>query len=182
MLLGELEGAVSLHVRQSQHSVQKEQRRTLQTDWWTICEVLFEEDARGLVRFALPAMGRFLRKYRVRGIDASSKTLALLCLAQTELDGAPQRNETNGIRQSSLFSVYAKQNCRRHCREAEKSSLAVRSARVRIATARMRSKRPAAKAGMERDAADLNIISDVTDVLAELDVDDEMKDWVIVGS
>lgn len=182
MLLRELDGAVCLHIRHERVSSQVEQRKSMEMDWWTRCELLFEENTAGLVRFALPAMAWFLRKYRIRGIDASSKTLALLCLDQMELDGAAQRDDSRRVWQRSPFSVYAEQNWRRHCREAERSSLAVRSARARLATARTRLGRPGVGTMIRTEAADPVSIGDVSDVFAELDVSNEMQDWVIVDS
>lgn len=93
--------------------------------WLSQFEYLFKTSESGQVVFALCEMPIFLWTYPVRGIDASQKTLSMLCLAQLELDRNLRNGRSMSDRDVSSFSRYAASNWQHHKRVASKSSMSL---------------------------------------------------------
>lgn len=85
---------------------------------------LFTIQESALVIFALPSMKTFLTSFPIQGIDSSQKTIAMLCLAQVELDcgNNPTIDDAGDL---SEFSAYASANWKQHQRIARKSSISL---------------------------------------------------------
>lgn len=86
---------------------------------------IFRVNHSDLVAFAIPAMAQFLRTFPARGLDASQRTIAMLCLAQVQLDSKHDCREELSRQSSIGFSQYARDNSHYHEQTAARCSLSL---------------------------------------------------------
>lgn len=90
----------------------------------------------GQVTFANSSMRTFLEKYTLHGIDASQKTIAMLCLAQVGLNRMAEHTSTSFGNDNQSFAAYAAQNYQYHRQVAMKSSISLSLSGFRVGNAR----------------------------------------------
>lgn len=78
-------------------------------------------ESRGRVTFTLSAMPDFLRSFVIRGIDASHRTIAIVCLAQLTIE-SEVRCEGKDLDRSDL-SIYVEKHWRWHRNLAYRSNI-----------------------------------------------------------
>lgn len=85
---------------------------------------LFKIEQDETVTFGHSGMAAFLSNYRIRGIDASNRTIAMICQAQIEMcryyDSQRQYPEN-----AFSFLNYAERYCQYHCQIAMRSCLSL---------------------------------------------------------
>lgn len=134
------------------------------------------EDKSGFIHFSLQAMAQFLKTFSIRGVDASHKTMATICLTRLQLEEDMEHDSY------SAFSSYAYQNWRYHCQIAERSSLAVRFGALTSRAARISKMRTASDTLIPNRAQDPVKTEDVQISLLQLNIDSDISDWIVVDT
>lgn len=93
-------------------------------EWLESFRYLLTIGASDKVAFKSPAMPKFLLSFTIRGMDASHRTIAIVCLAQilSEIEQQHWYDQNS----SSDLSVYAKRNVIRHKVIAERLNICLR--------------------------------------------------------
>lgn len=94
------------------------------SEWLGKFRYLFVVKGSDRVAFKLPSMTQFLLSFTIRGIDASHRTIAIVCLAQVMSDIENQRRCKHNTR--SDLAMYAERNATRHKLIAERSNICLR--------------------------------------------------------
>lgn len=84
---------------------------------------LFSLDEQGQIQFTSQAMPAFLQSFRIRGIDTSHRTIAVICLAQIECESGINNLRARETPYPVAFTTYARENWEHHVQMAEKKSL-----------------------------------------------------------
>lgn len=129
--ISELEDAVatSLGLQPHQSSLSTLKMRDF-ASWVCKFGAIFKLNDRGEVLFLQDAMNHFLHGFCVQGIDASHRTIAMICLEQIELEAEFEDWEKVEGEQSAFLN-YAKQHWQHHYQIAGKKSLFLKSDRKR---------------------------------------------------
>lgn len=124
------------------------------------------------VSFGMTEMPYFLRGVRIRGIDASHRTIAQICLTFMELS-----NRSQGDKPQSAFSSYAMHNWQYHQHVAARSSLSLRHESMTRRRTRSGGTRSAACDSRRRSPSPLGVVQLEFE---DLNVKDEVEDWVLI--
>lgn len=95
-----------------------------ETQWLTFCQFILRINTNGTISFKSMAMRLFLSSFRIRGLDASQKTIALACLIRLNLDHRETSAASDTFEEqidtvpTRTFSTYAAQHVNYHCRWA----------------------------------------------------------------
>lgn len=106
-------------------SAEVSKRRTSElSKWLRKFKYLFAVKTSARVVFKLPEMTEFLLSFTIRGIDASHRTIAIICLAQIMSDVENQHRFDQNAR--SDLAIYAERNAIRHKLAAERSNICLK--------------------------------------------------------
>lgn len=165
----ELQDAVAMHAY-AQHSREEwRDRSTMEFRIWLArFGALFAVDDTGYIFFGIAEMSYFLRSFRIRGIDASHRTIAMICLAFIDL------NDQWSVESISCpFSSYAAQNWEYHYQIAARSSISLRyRTRNTLKERRLTAHKPQRSSCSSMDMMQTNF--------EKLDIEDEAEGWVSV--
>jgi len=142
--------------------------------WLMKFGALFTINDEACVAFGMAEMAHFLRSFRIRGIDSSHRTVAMICLAFRELDNL---RRVKGM--PSPFSSYAACNWQHHHRIAAKSSISLRYERLARKRSGSRDRRSTACSPRRRNSLSLDRMQVR---LHKLEVEDEAEDWILIDN
>lgn len=133
---------------------------------------LFIVDRHDCVSFGLPEMSRFLTGFRIRGIDASHRTIAMISLAFRELNISEKAPDM-----PMDFRGYAAENWHRHYQIATRTSISLRYERLNRQSSRPGDTRRVTR-GCRRGVSPT--LDSVSHRLQTLDIDSDADEWVFL--
>lgn len=140
--------------------------------WLAKFGMLFVVDKAGYILFGIAETSYFLRNFRIRGIDGSHRTIAMICLACMELS-----NQWPVISIPSPFSTYAAQYWEHHCHIAARSSMSLRYEGPPRRSTRSNERQSTVHRPRRSSRSPVRL---VRIRVGELDVADEAEGWVSV--
>lgn len=177
-----LQEAVELHARLERRSAPIYNEQLDFQEWLKRLYPVIATTSAGHIEFGHRAMPSFLHAYPLRGIDASHRILAMLCLAQRRLDMDSRRYVLGDGPSKHSFALYAATHWQSHCRIARQSSLFIGLARFDIDKERDMSERGLIKQSRLKTSCDRSEEDHCEVVERESsDMEDIMANWELVG-
>lgn len=151
------------------------------TIWLRKFEPLFKWDDGGYVSFGQSEMQYFLRNFCIQGIDASHRTIAIICLEQIELQSSVEGwDSMEG--EGCAFSRYATQYWRYHHQIARKTSLFLKYNRTRRKMSRSGETSKASSVSDSATTSHFGSTENVQNELESFNLDNDSQEWVFIKS